>query len=98
MHLQIDTYEDVDVPDAEPVHRAFCQIKIFRDKVNPLAGVTCPNFVVLLSFYMFLLTLKGAERKNKDESRSAEKRMQKLMKQSSSLVGMFEFSFFYSND
>ncbi|XP_046853173.1 LOW QUALITY PROTEIN: grainyhead-like protein 1 homolog [Xenia sp. Carnegie-2017] len=60
LHLQIDTYEDVDVPDAEPVHRAFCQIKIFRDK--------------------------GAERKNKDESRSAEKRMQKLMKQSSSLV------------
>ncbi|CAB3988532.1 grainyhead 1 homolog [Paramuricea clavata] len=58
LHLQIDTYEDIGVADAEPIHRAFCQIKIFRDK--------------------------GAERKNKDESRSAEKRMQKLMKQSSS--------------
>ncbi|EDO44423.1 predicted protein, partial [Nematostella vectensis] len=48
LHLQIDTYEDVDNPDAEPVHRAFCQIKVFRDK--------------------------GAERKNKDESKSAERR------------------------
>ncbi|XP_032242135.1 grainyhead-like protein 2 homolog isoform X2 [Nematostella vectensis] len=55
LHLQIDTYEDVDNPDAEPVHRAFCQIKVFRDK--------------------------GAERKNKDESKSAERRMQKWMKQ-----------------
>ncbi|XP_028401956.1 grainyhead-like protein 1 homolog isoform X2 [Dendronephthya gigantea] len=58
LHLQIDTYEDVGVADAEPIHRAFCQIKIFRDK--------------------------GAERKNKDESKSAEKRMQKLMQKQSS--------------
>ncbi|XP_031561681.1 grainyhead-like protein 2 homolog isoform X2 [Actinia tenebrosa] len=55
LHLQIDTYEDPESSDAEPVHRAFCQIKVFRDK--------------------------GAERKNKDESRSAERRMQKWMKQ-----------------
>ncbi|KAK3701725.1 hypothetical protein QZH41_018886 [Actinostola sp. cb2023] len=55
LHLQIDTYEDPDSPDAEPIHRAFCQIKVFRDK--------------------------GAERKNKDESKSAERRMQKWMKQ-----------------
>ncbi|CAH3197079.1 unnamed protein product, partial [Porites evermanni] len=48
LHLQIDTYEDINNPDAEPIHRAFCQIKVFRDK--------------------------GAERKNKDESKSAEKR------------------------
>ncbi len=34
LHLQIDTYEDVGVADAEPIHRAFCQIKIFRDKVS----------------------------------------------------------------
>jgi len=33
LHLQIDTYEDPDSSDAEPVHRAFCQIKVFRDKV-----------------------------------------------------------------
>lgn len=57
LHLQIDTYEDLANPDAEPVHRALCQIKVFRDK--------------------------GAERKNKDESKSAERRLQKWMKQNS---------------
>ena len=34
LHLQIDTYEDIANADAEPVHRSFCQIKVFRDKVN----------------------------------------------------------------
>lgn len=34
LHLQIDTYEDINNPDAEPIHRAFCQIKVFRDKVS----------------------------------------------------------------
>ncbi|RMX37016.1 hypothetical protein pdam_00005052, partial [Pocillopora damicornis] len=58
LHLQIDTYEDITNPDAEPVHRSFCQIKVFRDK--------------------------GAERKNKDESKSAEKRIQKWVKQNTS--------------
>ncbi|XP_078371214.1 grainyhead-like protein 2 homolog isoform X2 [Oculina patagonica] len=58
LHLQIDTYEDLTNPDAEPVHRSFCQIKVFRDK--------------------------GAERKNKDESKSAEKRIQKWVKQNTS--------------
>ena len=33
LHLQIDTYEDLTNADAEPVHRSFCQIKVFRDKV-----------------------------------------------------------------
>ena len=33
LHLQIDTYEDLTNPDAEPIHRALCQIKVFRDKV-----------------------------------------------------------------
>lgn len=58
LHLQIDTYEDIPSPDTEPVHRSFCQIKVFRDK--------------------------GAERKNKDESKSAEKRIQKWVKQNTS--------------
>ncbi|XP_029188069.1 grainyhead-like protein 2 homolog [Acropora muricata] len=58
LHLQIDTYEDIANADAEPVHRSFCQIKVFRDK--------------------------GAERKNKDESKSAEKRIQKWVKQNTS--------------
>jgi hypothetical protein len=39
LHLQIDTYEDIGVADAEPIHRAFCQIKIFRDKVSLLTVV-----------------------------------------------------------
>lgn len=52
LHLQIDTYEDL-VPNADPVHRAFCQIKVFRDK--------------------------GAERKNKDESKVFGKKMVKYL-------------------
>ena len=34
LHLQIDTYEDLTNPDAEPIHRGLCQIKVFRDKVG----------------------------------------------------------------
>lgn len=56
LHLQVDTYEDLNNSESEPVHRGFCQIKVFRDK--------------------------GAERKNKDESKSAERRLTKFMKQS----------------
>ncbi|XP_057313118.1 grainyhead-like protein 2 homolog [Hydractinia symbiolongicarpus] len=55
LHLQVDTYEDLD-RNADPVHRGFCQIKVFRDK--------------------------GAERKNKDESKLVGKRMEKQMKNS----------------
>ena len=33
LHFVTDTYEDVDTESAEPVHRAYCKIKIFRDKV-----------------------------------------------------------------
>ena len=32
LHFLVDTYEDLD-PNAEPVHRAVCKIKVFRDKV-----------------------------------------------------------------
>lgn len=53
LHLQIDTFEDVD-DGTVPSHRSFCQIKVFRDK--------------------------GAERKNKDESKTVSKRMVKYMK------------------
>ena len=34
--LVTDTYEDLDIMGAEPVHRAFSRIKIFRDKVSGL--------------------------------------------------------------
>ncbi|XP_065836862.1 grainyhead-like protein 2 homolog isoform X2 [Oscarella lobularis] len=54
LYLQVDTYEDLVNASADPVHRACCRIKIFRDK--------------------------GAERKNKDESKSAEKRLQRIIK------------------
>ena len=33
LHFLVDTYEDLD-PSAEPVHRAVCKIKVFRDKVS----------------------------------------------------------------
>jgi len=53
LHLQIDTFEDFS--DATiPTHRAFCQIKVFRDK--------------------------GAERKNKDEAKTVNKRVVKYLK------------------
>lgn len=50
--LQVDTYEDL-LPNAELVHRAFGQIKVFRGK--------------------------GAERKNKDESKILGKKMGKTL-------------------
>lgn len=55
LHFVSDTYEELDYESADPVHRAFCRVKIFRDK--------------------------GAERKNKDETKNAERRLQKLAKQ-----------------
>ncbi|XP_047126925.1 grainyhead-like protein 1 homolog isoform X1 [Hydra vulgaris] len=54
LYIQIDTYEDMS-ENAQPVHQAFCKIKIFRDK--------------------------GAERKNKEESKTVGKRMVKYLKQ-----------------
>lgn len=57
LFLVADTYEDLDTETAEPIHRAVCRIKIFRDK--------------------------GAERKNKDETKSVERRMLKFMKEQS---------------
>ena len=33
LHFVTDTYEDIDTDSAEPVHRAYCKVKIFRDKV-----------------------------------------------------------------
>lgn len=29
-----DTYDDMAIESAEPVHRAFCRVKIVRDKVS----------------------------------------------------------------
>lgn len=33
LHFVTDTYEDIETESAEPVHRAYCKVKIFRDKV-----------------------------------------------------------------
>ena len=33
LFLVAETYEDLDTETAEPMHRAVCRIKIFRDKV-----------------------------------------------------------------
>ncbi len=37
LHLQVDTYEDLASPNVDPVHRAFCQIKVFRDKASTVS-------------------------------------------------------------
>jgi transcription factor CP2-like protein len=55
LHVVVDTYEDLENEATEPVHRAYCRVKIFRDK--------------------------GAERKNKDETRNLDRRIQKVMRQ-----------------
>ncbi|XP_064404557.1 grainyhead-like protein 1 homolog isoform X4 [Halichondria panicea] len=55
LHFVSDTYDDMAIESAEPVHRAFCRVKIFRDK--------------------------GAERKNKDETKYVERKLQKMAKQ-----------------
>ena len=34
LHVVIDIYEDLENEAAEPVHRAYCRVKIFRDKVR----------------------------------------------------------------
>ena len=40
LHFLVDTYEDLD-PSAEPVHRAVCKIKVFRDKVQCMCVFVC---------------------------------------------------------
>ena len=35
--MVVDTYETVESDNAEPVHRAYCKVKIFRDKVGTLS-------------------------------------------------------------
>ena len=34
LHVVVDTYEDLENEAVEPVHRAYCKVKIFRDKVH----------------------------------------------------------------
>ena len=33
LHIVVDTYEDIET-EREPSHRAYCRVKIFRDKVS----------------------------------------------------------------
>ena len=33
LHVVVDTFEDTE-NEAEPSHRAYCKVKIFRDKVS----------------------------------------------------------------
>ena len=33
LHIVVDTYEEQDSDQEEPSHRAYCRVKIFRDKV-----------------------------------------------------------------
>lgn len=34
LHVVVDTHESLDSDAAEPAHRAYCKVKIFRDKVS----------------------------------------------------------------
>ena len=34
LHIVVDTYEEQDSNQEEPSHRAYCRVKIFRDKVE----------------------------------------------------------------
>ena len=42
LHLVVDTYEDMDTDKCEPVHRGYCRVKIFRDKVSVRRAWLCP--------------------------------------------------------
>lgn len=49
LHFVTDTYEDIETDSAEPVHRAYCKVKIFRDKVVIEFCYTPTHVFVLLS-------------------------------------------------
>lgn len=52
LRVQIDTYDDLtsSYNDSIPVHRAYCQVKSFRDKVSNL-------FIILLLLTLISITL-----------------------------------------
>jgi len=54
LHFLVDTYEDLD-PSAEPVHRAVCKIKVFRDKVQCLCACIQVCSIVFSSVQMCLV-------------------------------------------
>lgn len=49
LHVVVDTYESLDSDTAEPVHRAYCKVKIFRDKVGLFWVGWCRLFLIPLS-------------------------------------------------
>ena len=50
LHLVTDTYEDTEAESAEPVHRAYCKVKIFRDKVREISYMYTLSFQLCTSY------------------------------------------------
>ena len=70
LHFVTDTYEDTDTESAEPVHRAYCKVKIFRDKVLsfcdhysylavPSVNSLCSDSLIVIRFACVVLFLKS---------------------------------------
>ena len=51
LHMVVDTYENLDSDTAEPVHRAYCKVKVFRDKVRACVRA-CVCGISAVSHYM----------------------------------------------
>lgn len=51
LFLVADTYDEVESESADPVHRAFCRIKIFRDKVYNLFPLFISKQVCVIAFF-----------------------------------------------
>ena len=49
LHVVVDTHEDLDNEGTEPVHRAYCKVKIFRDKVRHALSVSLSHSHFLCS-------------------------------------------------
>uniref|UniRef100_A0ACB8GEN6 Grainyhead-like n=1 Tax=Sphaerodactylus townsendi TaxID=933632 RepID=A0ACB8GEN6_9SAUR len=78
LNLQIDTYS-YNNRSNKPVHRAYCQIKVFCDKL-------LENIFEFHLIFLILATLAvGAERKIRDEERKQSKRKGKCTDPSSQL-------------
>ena len=58
MHFVTDTYEDIDRNCTNPVHRAYCRVKMFRDKVIYLC-MTYTGINTGLSITVFMREKSG---------------------------------------
>lgn len=75
LHIQIDTFEDP--RDTQVYHRAYCQIKVFCDKVRTLAKIVkikctyfyCFHYNLFKYLSHIVRALKGKQEMKKEEQR-----------------------------